>query len=210
MRLLLASGIESDTFIVKKILVINSHLRKGSFCDLIFNSYVKGLKDSGAEFKSLNLREIDFSPFLKYDHLKPPILTKELKEIQDIISWSDHVVFIYPIWWSLFPAVLKIFFEIIFISGFAYKFKDSEGFIPRWDKLLKGKSVRIISTMDAPSWYYVFFLGDPNFKAIKSIMNFCGIKIVKKTYFGFLKKSSKNKREKYLSLAYKKALIDLR
>ena len=99
-----------------------------------------------------------------------------------------------------------MFIEIIFLSGFAYKYKTPTGIIPRWDKLLTGKSARLIVTMDSPPLYYKFISKDPGFKMMKDILNFCGIKPVYRNYFGSVKMSSKNKRKTWLNKSYKVGL----
>jgi NAD(P)H dehydrogenase (quinone) len=69
----------------------------------------------------------------------------------------------------------------------------------RWDKLLKGKSARIISTMDAPPWYYKWIIGDPGGKIMrKGILGFSGISPVKTTYFGSVKVSTEGQRDKWI------------
>ena len=74
--------------------------------------------------------------------------------------------------------------------------------IPLWDKLLQNKSAVILTTMDTPPWFYRLLIKDPNYKMMKDIMNFCGIKPVKKHYFGSVKVSDEQKRTKWLKRAY--------
>ena len=76
--------------------------------------------------------------------------------------------------------------------------------IVSWDKLLKGKSARIISTMDSPPWYYKWIIGDPGGKIMKrGILGFSGVKIVNTTYFGSVKLSTIKQREDWLKTSYK-------
>jgi putative NADPH-quinone reductase len=104
------------------------------------------------------------------------------------------------------PALLKVFIEMVFSSGFAYKYKESPRRVT-WEKKLKGKSARILTTMDAPVWYYKWVVGDPSFKMMrKGVLNFCGVKPVYKNYFGSVKMSSKKQRKKWLEKIYKVGL----
>jgi putative NADPH-quinone reductase len=76
--------------------------------------------------------------------------------------------------------------------------------IVRWDKLLKGKSARVISTMDAPPWYYRWIIGNPGGKIMKKgILGFSGIKVVGTTYFGSVKLSTEKQREDWLRTTLK-------
>ncbi len=188
---------------MKKILVIKSHPKKDSFCNALAKKYVAGVNKSGNEVKILNLRDLNLEKFIKYEHKKNPKLSTDLLGAQKLIAWSNHLVFVYPTWWATPPALLKVFFEILFHPGFAYKYKKPTGIALKWDKLLENKSARIIVTMDSPPWYYKWFIGDPGFKMMKDIMNFCGIKPVYKNYFGSVKMSSENKRKNWLEKIYK-------
>lgn len=193
---------------MKKILIIKAHSRDNSFCNALSDEYAKGLKDNNQEFKTLFLNKVDLESYLKYEHTEIPELSEDFIKIQNLIIWADHLVFAYPTWWASPPALLKIFFEIVFHSGFAFKYKKSNGFAPKWDKLLLNKTARLIVTMDSPVWYYRFFVGDPGFKMMKNIMNFCGINKVKKSYFGSIKMSSEKKKKRWLEKAYKIGLSD--
>jgi NAD(P)H dehydrogenase (quinone) len=190
---------------MKNILVIKAHPRENSFSSALADNYVKGAKINN-NIKILNLNELGLEKFVKYTHDKEYNLPNDLLNAKELISWSDHLVFIYPTWWASPPSLLKVFFEIVFHSGFAFKYKKSVGVAPKWDKLLLGKSARIISTMDSPPWYYIWIVGDPGYKMMKDILNFCGITPVNKNYFGSLKMSSKEQREKWLEEIYKVGL----
>jgi NAD(P)H dehydrogenase (quinone) len=80
------------------------------------------------------------------------------------------------------------------LPGFAFKFEKS----PFPKQLLKGKTARIVATMDSPTLYYKLIVGDPMYKQIKGTLAFCGIKPIKKTYIGNLKLKSKPQRKKIL------------
>ncbi len=188
---------------MKKILIINGHPKEKSFCTSLLEEYEKGAKENKHEIKILNLRDINFEKYLRFDYTSKLELDKEILEIQNSILWADHLVFAYPIWWASPPALVKIFFEIVFQSGFAFKYQKSNGIFPKWDKLLLNKSARIFSTMDSPLFYYNCFVGDPNFKMLKDILSFCGFRKVEKNYFANLKMSSEKTKTNYLKKAYK-------
>ena len=188
---------------MKKILIIKSHPKEKSFCNALAEQYIEGKQKSGKEIKVLDLRKLNLENFIKYEHKENPKLTPDLLNAQKLVAWSDHLVFVYPIWWATPPALLKVFFEIIFEPGFAYQYKKSTGIAPKWDKLLLNKSARVITTMDSPPWYYKWFGGDPAFKMMKDILNFCGIKPVYKNYFGSVKSSSEKQKKEWLLEIYK-------
>ncbi len=118
-------------------------------------------------------------------------------ESQELIQWASHLVFVYPTWWGTMPAMLKGFIDRVFLPGFAFQYRKDSMW---WDKLLKGKSARIIVTMDTPPWYYLLFYGRPGHNAIKkSVLEFCGIKPVKISSIGPVKHSKDRKRKAWLN-----------
>ena len=138
---------------MKKILIINGHPDKESFCFSLAKRYKAGALSSGADCKLVNLIDLVFNPILTHGYRLVSELEPDLIKIQQEIKEADHLVFVYPTWWGTYPALLKGFIDRIFLPEFAFKYhKDS----PFWDKLLKGKTARLIVTMDAPKWYYWF------------------------------------------------------
>jgi len=47
----------------------------------------------------------------------------EMAKYRDLITWADHLIFIFPIWWSGMPAILKGFIDRVFAADFAYSYK---------------------------------------------------------------------------------------
>ena len=186
------------------ILLINAHNRENSFCSALAKAYEDGVISSGHDLKTLNLRDLELEKYLRYGHDKRYEPEGDILKAQELIRWSDHLVFVYPTWWAGLPAILRLFFEMVFSPDFAFKYHDRMGKkIVTWDKLLKGKTARIISTMDAPPWYYRWIIGDPAGKILKKgILGFSGIKVVTTTYFGSVKLSSVQQREDWLKKSY--------
>ena len=186
---------------MKNILVILGHPSNESFCAHLAEKYCEGAKASGNKIKRINVGELEFVPFLEDGYSKEPSMEPDIKSAQESIKWSTHLVFVYPTWWATPPALLKSFIERTLVPGFAFKYKKSKHVVA-WDRFLDGKSARIISTMDSPPLYYKFVIGDPGYKMMKDILNFCGIKPVSKTYFGSVKMSSEANRHKWINQCY--------
>ena len=181
------------------ILIVNCHNRADSFCSALAQAYEDGASEAGHVIKTLNLRDLELEKYLRYGHERRYEPEGDVLKAQGLISWSNHLVFVYPTWWAGQPSLLSLFFEMVFSPGFAFKYSDKQGKIVSWDKLLKGKSARIISTMDAPPWYYKWIIGDPGGKIMrKGILGFSGISPVKTTYFGSLKLSTEGQRDKWI------------
>lgn len=181
---------------LKKILVIQGHPSEDSFNHALAEAYKKGASESGAEVKEIVIRDLHFNLNLQYGYRKNLELEEDLVRSQELIKWADHLVFVYPSWWGTLPALLKGFIDRVFLPGFSFKYrKDS----PMWDKLLTGRSARVIVTMDAPVWYYYLVQGKPGHNAMKkSILEYCGVKPVRFTNLSPIRKSSDEQRKKWL------------
>ncbi len=181
---------------MKKILVINGHPNRESFNFGIAAAYKKGAEEAGAEVRSINIADLNFNPNLQFGYQKRTALEPDLLQAWEDIQWADHLVWVHPVWWGGLPAIMKGFIDRLFLPGFAFQYRENSLF---WDKLLKGKSARIITTLDQPGWYYALIYGRPSVNQLKrSTLLFCGISPVKVTYFGIIKTSDATKRDKWL------------
>ncbi|MGI0482229.1 NAD(P)H-dependent oxidoreductase [Geminocystis sp. CENA526] len=182
---------------MKKTLIINGHPDKVSFCFALAESYKKGADSTGADCKLVHLIDLDFNPILTFGYRKVSELEPDLVKMQREILEADHLVFVYPNWWTTFPALLKGFIDRVFVPGFAFKYRENS---PFWDKLLEGKTARLIITMDTPKWYYYLMNKNAGHNAMKiGVLEFCGIKPVKITSFTPVKSSDEVKRKQWLA-----------
>lgn len=183
----------------KNILVILGHPDTNSFCGALTKAYIDSAKISGSEVRELQLGELKFDPILWNGYNKIQELEPDLAKAQELIQWSNHMVFIYPNWWGAMPALMKGFFDRVFLPGFAFKYRKNSQF---WDKLLSGRTAHLMVTMDTPTWYYRWIYRKPGHNQMKrTILGFCGIKVVKITEFSPIKDSSKQQREKWIAIA---------
>ncbi|MGV3610788.1 MAG: NAD(P)H-dependent oxidoreductase [Fluviicola sp.] len=181
----------------KKILIINGHPNKASFNFGLAEAYKKGASHSDAEVKEIVIAELDFNPNLQFGYQKRTELEPDLLEAWEKIKWADHLVWIHPVWWGGLPAITKGFIDRLFLPGFAFQYRENSSL---WDKLLKGKSAHIITTLDQPGWFYRFYFGRPSVNQLKrSTLKFCGISPVKVSYIGIIKGSNPEMREKWLA-----------
>lgn len=185
---------------MKKILIINGHPNPDSFNFGITESYKKGAQTSGAIIESITVASLNFNPNLKFGYQKRTDLEPDLVESWEKIKRADHLVWVHPVWWGGLPAITKGFIDRLFLPGMAFQYRENSVW---WDKLLKGKTAHIITTLDQPSWYYRFFYGRPSVNQLKkSTLEFCGIRPVKVSYIGIIKGSEEKQRKKWLEKVY--------
>lgn len=180
------------------ILVINGHPDTESYCSALAQAYSEGVAGShpNVRVRRLNLNELEFEPNLKYGYRKRTELEDCLVQAQAWIREADHLVFVYPTWWGAMPAILKGFIDRVFLPGFAFKYRENS---PFWDKLLTGKTARLIVTMDTPSFYNRFVYKRAGHGVMKrNILQFCGVNPVRITELGPVRPSTEEKRKKWL------------
>jgi putative NADPH-quinone reductase len=182
---------------MKKIVIINGHPNRDSFNFGLVKAYKEGALKSGAEVQEITIADLKFDPNLQFGYQKRMELEPDLLKAWEIIQWADHLVWIHPVWWGGLPARTKGFIDRLFLPGLAFKYRENSVW---WDKLLKGKTGHIITTLDQPGWYYRLFYGRPSVNQLKkSTLVFCGVQTVKVTYVGIIKTSDEGKRNQWLT-----------
>ena len=181
---------------MKKILVINGHPTQNSFCNILSNTYAEAATSAGHELEVLNLYDLSFSPNLINGYSKRQEPEPDILLAQQKIKWANHIVIVHPVWWGSVPALLKGFLDTALLPGFAFKYRKDSLF---WDKLLSGRTARIIYTADTPVWIYKYFFGAPSVRQLKHrTLAFCGIKQIKVTGIGPIRKSQTGFRKTWI------------
>ncbi|MCH4169246.1 MAG: NAD(P)H-dependent oxidoreductase [Streptococcaceae bacterium] len=178
------------------ILVIYTYPNHEGFNHAIKEAVINNIEASH-QLKIIDLYEENFNPVLFFDadHKRRYLdLNQEMREYREAIEWSDFIIFIFPIWWSSMPAILKGFIDRVFAKGFAYRYK---GLIPIG--LLKNKKAWIINTHDSPLLYAELFQKDYGRVLSKQILKMCGISTFKHSSLSYVRGSSEKKRKKFLT-----------
>ncbi|TVQ81228.1 MAG: flavodoxin family protein [Bradymonadales bacterium] len=180
----------------KKILIILGNPKTKSFCRSLAEAYEIGARQGGAEVRLLDLRKLKFDPILWEGYAKEQELEPDLQNAQKLILWAEHLVIAFPVWWSSMPALLKGFFDRVFLPGFAFDFRPDN---PLWKKHLKGRSAHVIITMGSPYLIYRTLFGKATHRAmINGILKFCGISPVRSTTISYVEDMAQEEREAFL------------
>jgi NAD(P)H dehydrogenase (quinone) len=182
-------------------LIIYAHPNSDSLNYAILENVMRGLKDANRNFELLDSYKEKFDPVLIIDQqnkrrnlINDPYTEKYRKKIEQ----AEKLIFIYPIWWYGVPAILKGFFDRVFVSGFAFKY---DGKLPKG--LLQNKEAWVIYTIDSPSFFIRWFRKNAEWIVVRdAILKFCGIKHIKRTRFTSAKYSTSEKRKHWLQKIY--------
>ena len=188
----------------KRVLVIVGHPSTDSFCAALADSYVETAIGAGQDVRVLYLGNLCFDPVLHegYNRIQP--LEPDLLKAQVDITWAEHLVLVFPVWWGGVPALLKGFLDRILLPGFAFSYRKGKAFP---EKLLLGRSAYLLVTMDTPPWYYKWVYRMPALHQMrKTTLAFCGIKPVATLTFGPILDSTAKQRDNWLEQARKLAI----
>ncbi len=182
----------------KNIVLVLGHPSKKSFNKALLDAYQNGAESTGANCKTIYISDINFDVNLAdgYKTGKAEQLEEDLVAAQKLFKWADHVVFAFPNWWGFMPALTKGFIDRLFLPGFAFKNHSGENFP---EQLLKGKSMRVLVTMDTPKfWFYLVHRASLYLILKKVVFGYVGFKPIRFSTFGFIRKSTDELRAKWL------------
>ncbi len=152
-----------------KVVIVFNHPYEGSYCNSILESVNKGLLSANHEVDVIHLDNDKFNPVMNAADLKA---FRDKKPIDPLVvgyknrlEQADHLVFIFPIWWELMPAMMKGFIDKVIFPGVAYDYVNGSN--TKMKPLLTNiKGVTVITTMNTPRILYRIVFGNPIKKAI--------------------------------------------
>ncbi|MBA3478370.1 MAG: NAD(P)H-dependent oxidoreductase [Lautropia sp.] len=181
-----------------RCLLILAHPRRDSLCGALFNAFAAGAREAGVTCRELILSEMSFDSSVHTASPEQQPLEPDLVQAQDDIAWAEHLVFVYPTWWGTFPALLKGFLDRVMTPGFAFR----HGAPNTWEKLLAGRTVDLITTMDTPPLIYRFVYRAPGSQALaRATLGYCGLRTARIHAFGPVVNSSAAQRTDWLGIA---------
>jgi len=183
----------------RSILILLGHPDRDSLCGALAQRYATAAENAGHRVRLIALGDLEFDPVLRHGYRQIQPLEADLQDAADAIEACDHLVLVYPTWWGAMPALLKGFFDRVLLPGYAFRYRRDSVW---WDRLLAGRSARVITTLDTPPWYYRWIYRDPGIAQIRAtILQFCGIRPVRVSRVGAVRNSSPEQRNRWLALA---------
>ncbi|TYK66722.1 NAD(P)H-dependent oxidoreductase [Colwellia echini] len=180
----------------KRVLVLAANPKKNSFISSLAEAYANSAEKKH-EVRLLKISDMEFNMDLSGGYEVQTSMEDSLESFQASLEWCEHLVILTPLWWGSLPAKLKGLIDRTFLPGFAFQYEKGK-LIPK--KLLKGKTARIIMTMDTPPWYYSIIQGAPAIKQLKATtLEFVGFHSVKSKMIGPIISSTKKSRTQWIN-----------
>lgn len=117
------------------ITIVYAHPNTDSFNHSILNSITSMLTDEGKDYNVIDLYADGFNPVLSHKELQmaqhgktdDPLVMRYQKMLRDT---TDSMIFIFPIWWGMMPAMIKGFIDKVFMKGIIYDFAPEGLMLP--------------------------------------------------------------------------------
>jgi 1,4-dihydroxy-2-naphthoate polyprenyltransferase len=159
---------------IRRVLVILGHPRSRSLCGRLAEAWKEGAEAQGMQVELVRLGELSFEPSVLQRSPADQPLEPDLVRLTRLIERSDHLVWVFPVWWASFPALLKALFDRLLVPGWA--FRRTRCGLSGYEGLLRGRSSEIVTTMDTPSRAHLLLYGRAGERALRQgILRFCGL-----------------------------------
>ncbi|KPE49355.1 NAD(P)H-dependent oxidoreductase [Chryseobacterium indologenes] len=125
-------------------LIIYAHPNEQSLNSHLLRTVTESLELQNHEIRVRDLYHIGFDPVLSIADMqgqRAGTVSEDVQKEQEHISWAEQITFIYPIWWTGLPAIMKGYIDRVFSYGFAYRYDSGVQ-----KGLLKGKKAIVINT----------------------------------------------------------------
>lgn len=149
-----------------RVHVIHAHPCAESFSTSLNTTTVDTLRDAGWEVDACDLNAEGFNPVLSAEERRnyhdTAINTGPVQPYVDRLRAADAMVLVFPVWNFGYPAILKGYFDRVFLPGVSFELKDGrvQGCLDNIRKLAA------ITTYGATP-FRAFLAGDPPRKLIK-------------------------------------------
>ena len=150
-----------------RVLVVHAHPVKTSFNRALYDTVVDALAAKRHTVDMLNLYEIGFEAVMSSEerlnyHEVPQNITPAIKPYVDRLRAAEAIVFVFPVWNYGFPAILKGYFDRVFMPGVSFVLEGGDG--PDKGKLKPNlkhiRKVAFVTSYGGDRWR-TFIMGDP-------------------------------------------------
>lgn len=180
-------------------LVILAHPYPKSYCHALYHRVVQQLEQSGHTVDRLHLDAEGFDPVMRGADLagysRGQSADPAVSGYQKRIDAAEQLVFIFPIWWEVMPALLKGFVDKVFTNGWAYKPSryGVQGHLTHVQRAV------VVTTMNTPKWAYRWLYGDAVQRAlVRGTLRKCGVRKVQWVALSPVTHATDSKRQAWL------------
>jgi NAD(P)H dehydrogenase (quinone) len=153
-----------------KVFWVFAHPEPRSLSGALRDAGVAALREQGHEYRMSDLYAMGWDPVVTGDDFGAPAadrllgasasktayragaLRADIAAEQEKLRWADTVIIQFPLWWYGMPAILKGWFDRVFVKDFAYGVRDADTgrTLVYGNGGLVGRRAMVITTIGAP------------------------------------------------------------
>jgi putative NADPH-quinone reductase len=145
-----------------RVLVLFAHPLADSFAAALHRTVVDALGRAGHEVDDCDLYATGFDPVMnaaeRRAHNSPNPDLSAVESHVERLHAADAVVLCFPVWWYGMPAILKGYFDRVWINGVAFHLRAGGKIEAGLHRI---KKLGVVTTYGAPWWLIKLALRDP-------------------------------------------------
>jgi NAD(P)H dehydrogenase (quinone) len=151
-----------------RVLVIYCHPVAESFASAVHAAVVRALAEAGHAVTDVDLYGEKFDPVMsrqeRQDYLNTAHNERLVKRYDDQLVDAEALVLVYPAWWYGMPAMLKGYFDRVWLPGVAFDVLP-DGTVST-ERLRQLRRIVVVTTYGGSWWMVRLAIGDPARKLI--------------------------------------------
>jgi NAD(P)H dehydrogenase (quinone) len=179
-----------------RVLVIYAHPLADSFAAALHHAVVEALTQAGHEVDDCDLYAMGFDPVMtapeRRAHNTPNPDLSAIEHHVERLRAAEALVLCFPVWWYGMPAILKGYFDRVWINGVAFHLHAGGRMDPGLHRL---KKLWVVCTYGAPWWLIKLALRDPVRAVIHTGIRGLCTRHVKSRFFALYSIESKSSAE---------------
>lgn len=148
-----------------RVHVVHAHPVETSYNRALYHLVCETLAKAGHEVDGLSLYDEGFDAVLSREerlgyHEVPGNLTERVRPYVDRLRAAEAVVFVHPVWNFGYPAILKGYFDRIFLPGVSFVMSEGPENGRLMPNLTNIRKAAFVTTYGGTRWR-TFLMGDP-------------------------------------------------
>jgi NAD(P)H dehydrogenase (quinone) len=155
-----------------RILVLFAHPVETSFVAALHGAAVDSLREAGHEVDDCDLYAEGFDPLLSrqewIDYHDLDVNRRTVGGYVERVLRAEALILIHPVWNFGYPAILKGFFDRVFLPGVSFQLQNGQV----WPNLQNIRKLGAVVTYGADRMR-AFLMGDPPRRVLKRVVRAC-------------------------------------
>jgi NAD(P)H dehydrogenase (quinone) len=149
------------------VLLIYCHPRADSFCSALRAAAVSALEAADHTVEVRDLYAEGFEPALSAEerggYYRESANLHGVEEHVSALRRADALLLVYPTWWFGLPAMLKGWFDRVWLPGVAFHLREAGGLEPLLPNI---RRIAVITTYGSPRWL-LWLIGWPDRRMVR-------------------------------------------